>query len=257
LSATARRFAAAVRADLVRRRWLRLHAACIALLTLLTAWGVSHALRSLGVDRLSLRYALAFAAGYGAMLGLLYLWARWLLSRDEGGDGLDANIEIDLAQRPSVDDALPGIEAGGGGDFGGGGAGGSFDMPDAVAEPAGKVAEGALEALGSDEGIVVVIPLLLVLALAAALAGVLGLTVFGLFGVEVLIGVAIEIALASVGGALAYKAQREGWLGFAWRRTRASAAALLVALVLVGAAVDHWMPQARSVPHALQLWRAA
>jgi hypothetical protein len=41
----------------------------------------------------------------------------------------------------------------------------------------------------------------------------------GLFGVEVLIGVAVEIAFASAGGALALKAQREGWLGHAVRRT--------------------------------------
>jgi hypothetical protein len=260
LSRETRRFVAALRADLQRRRWLRVHAAWIALITLLAAWGMSHALMALGLDRLSLRYALVFMAGYALMLGLLYLWARWLLSRDEGSDGLDgldASGEVELRSASPGEDALPQIETGGGGDFGGAGAGGSFDVPQAITEPAGKVAEGALEALGGDEGVVVVVPLLLLLALVAALAGLLGATVFGLFGVEVLIGVAIDIALASVGGALAYKAQREGWLAFAWRRTRASAAGLLVVLVLAGAAVDHWMPKARSLPHAIRLWRGA
>jgi len=85
---------------------------------------------------------------------------------------------------------------------------------------------------------------------------VLSFVVFGLFGVEVLLAVAVEVAIASVGGALAYKAGAEGWLGAAWRRTRAAALIGLLVLVTLGAAIDHWLPEARSLPHAVRLLTA-
>ena len=71
-----------VRRDLQQRRWLRVHAALIATLTLGLAWATTHSLMLAGLDRLALRYGLAFAVAYLALMGLLYLWARWLLSRD-------------------------------------------------------------------------------------------------------------------------------------------------------------------------------
>ena len=140
------------------------------------------------------------------------------------------------------------------------GGGGSFDLPDvpaAVSDSAGEVGGGALEIAGAaDEGAIVLVPVALVIGLAVALGTVLGFAVFGLFGVEVLLAVAVEIALASVGGALAYKAGAEGWLGAVWRRTRASALIALLALVALGAAIDHWAPEARSLPDAVRLLRA-
>jgi hypothetical protein len=261
VSRDARRFVAHVRADLQGRRWMRLHACWIALLTLAAAWGTSHALMVLGLGRLSVRYGLAFVVAYGVMLALLYLWAHWLLSRDEGSlDGPQIDGGGSGNAGTGCEGRAAGMESGGGGDFGGAGGGGSFDRPDAagdvLAESGAKVGETALEvAAAADEGIVIVVPLMLLLFVAGALASLLGLAVFGLFGVEVLLGVAVELALASVGGALAYKAQREGWLGFAWRRTRAAAAGLLCGLVLLGATIDHWVPEARSAPHAVRLLR--
>jgi hypothetical protein len=68
--------------------------------------------------------------------------------------------------------------------------------------------------------------------------------------------VAVEVAIASVGGALAYKAGAEGWLGAAWRRTRTAALIGLLVLVALGAAIEHWLPDARSLPHAVRLLRA-
>jgi hypothetical protein len=122
---------------------------------------------------------------------------------------------------------------------------------------AGELAGAAAEVVGAaDEAAIVLIPLAVVLAGAAALGALLGFAVFGHFGVEVLLGVAVEIAFASLGGALAFKAQREGWLAAALRRTAGPALVMLVAVVALGAALDHWMPQARSLPHALRLLRA-
>ena len=245
--------ARAVRADLHARRWLRLHCTLIGLLTLATAWATSGLLMHAGVDSLAARYAMAFGAAYATLLGLLYLWACWLLSRDEGdvpgdpgggGGGGGSKNE------------LPTMRSGEGGDFGGGGGGGGFDapeLPSAVAEGAADAAGSALEALGAaDELAVVLVPLALVVGVAVALGTALGFVVFGLFGVEVLLAVAVEIALASAAGALAYKAGREGWLAAAWARTRGAALTGLIVLVAVGLAIDLWMPSARSLPQALQ-----
>ena len=116
-----------------------------------------------------------------------------------------------------------------------------------------KVASAAVEAVGSaDEGAVVLVPVALVIGVAVALATVLGFAVFGLFGVEVLVGVAVEIAFASAGGALALKAQREGWLGHAVRRTIGPMAIVLAVTVLTGVAIGHWLPEARTLPQALE-----
>lgn len=263
---------AAVRADLHRRRWLRLHAVLIGLTSWLLTWALSHALMTAGVHGIALRLSLALAGGYLMYLGLLRLWCRWLLSRDDDvmSDGGMGDVPLDgLGQAR----AAPGFRSGQGGDFGGGGAQASFsgsrdadieagaDAPgagwDGATELAGRIAEGGLGAADADEGAVVVVPLALVVAAGVLLGVTLGAAVFGLFGVEILLGVAVEIALASAGTVLAYKAQAEGWLAFALRRTIKPFLVCLLACVLLGGLVDVWLPQARSLPHAVMLWRGA
>ncbi len=256
---TPQRFAQHVRADLRARRWLRWHCSLIGLCTLLAGWACSHALMRLGTDALALRYGASFAVAYCVLMFLLYLWARWLLSRDEA-DWLqiDGSGQGGGSGSRSAGD-LSSMKSGGGGDFGGAGGGGSFDAPDlptAVSDGAGEAVGGALELAGAaDEGAIVLIPIALVVGIALALGTVLGFAVFGLFGVEVLLAVAVEIAIASVGGAIAYKAGAEGWLAAAWRRTFWPAIATLVCVVVLGAAIDHWLPDAQSLPHALRLLR--
>jgi hypothetical protein len=248
--------ARAVRADLVSRRWLRLHCMLIGLLTLATAWAMSGLLMHAGVGSLAVRYAMAFGAAYVTLLGLLYLWANWLLSRDEGdwpgdlgGGGGGGGTKNEL----------PTMRSGKGGDFGGGGGGGGIDapeLPSVASEGAAEAAGTALEALGAaDELAVVLVPLALVVGVAVAVGAALGFVVFGLFGVEVLLAVAVEIALASAAGALAYKAGREGWLAAAWARTRVAAVVALGVMVTIGLAIDLWMPSAVSLPQALQQLR--
>lgn len=262
---------AAVRADLHRRRWLRLHAVLIGLTSWLLTWALSHALMTAGVHGIALRLGLALAGGYLMYLGLLHLWCRWLLSRDDVmPDGGMGDVPLDGLGRARP---APGFQSGQGGDFGGGGAQASFDGDadagigagadapsagwDGATELAGRLAEGGLRAADADEGAVVVVPLALMVAGAVLLGVTLGAAVFGLFGVEILLGVAVEIALASAGTVLAYKAQAEGWLAFALRRTIKPFLVCLLACVLLGALVDAWLPQARSLPHAVMLWRGA
>ena len=83
----------------------------------------------------------------------------------------------------------------------------------------------------------------------------LGIAIFGLFGIEVLLGVAVEVAFASAGGALAWRARREGWLAHSLSRTWAPMLAVLIVAAGTGAAIDRWLPQAHSLPQALRLLR--
>ena len=242
-------FERAVRADLVRRRWLRWHTFLLASLCFLIAWGTSAGLMRAGIEALTLRWPLAFGVAYFAFIGLLWLWCRWLLSRDEadGDPGLDGG-DFDLGSGADAP-----FRSGSGGDFGGGGASGSFDG-DAAVEGASRATEMALEAAAAaDEGIVIAVPLAVVVGAATLIAGALGVAVFGLFGIEVLLGVAVEIAIASAGGALAYRARREGWLSHALSRTFRPMLQLLLMVTLLGLAIDHWLPQAQSLPQALRL----
>ncbi len=247
------RFEQAVRADLVARRWLRWHSFLLGTVCFLAAWTMSATLMRAGIDTLALRWPLALAVAYAIFIGLLWLWCRWLLSRDEADgdpsiDALDADLDLGSGE------AL--FRSGGGGDFGGGGATGTWgaDELGGAAEGAGKAAGATLEAAASaDEGIVIVVPLAVVVGVAALIASALGLAVFGLFGIDVLLGVAVEIAIASAGGALAYRARREGWLAHALARTRWPMLLLFAIVILLGVVIDHWLPQARSLPHAVRL----
>lgn len=241
-----------VRADLKARRWLRWHAFLLGLLCFATLWAVSAGLMHAGIETLALRWPLAFAFAYAAFIGLLWLWCRWLLSHDEFDADLNIDWNLDLPRLDLGRGGAP-FRAGGGGDFGGGGASASFDgLPGADA--ASEVAQTALDAVASsDEGVVVAVPLAVVVGIALLIAGAIGFAVFGLFGIDVLLGVAVEIAFASAGGALAFRAQREGWLAHALSRTVWPAVALLLIFAVLGLVIDRWLPQAHSLPQALRL----
>lgn len=255
---------------------LRLHVFLIAALMLVALMLGGAALRVLGIESLALRYALLLSGSYLIYLGLLRLWASALLRGESPIDGtpdvLDAGIRATdgLARRAT---SAP-FRSGQGGDFGGGGASGDFsteastafstDLPtplsttcsqdlSPLADAAGNAVGSAGDALGAlDDGLVVAIPLMLILGIATAL----GLCVFGLFGVEVLLAVCVEVALASVAGGMAWRRMNEeGWWRCALRRTWGPALALLVVGVLLGAGIDRWIPDAHSLIHAWQLTR--
>lgn len=247
------------RRDLRLRHAMRLHVAMIAALTLGCLWAVSHGLLMAGVDTLALRYGVAVVVGYVVYLGLLRLWAASLARRESPLDGA-ADLPLPDVGGAGCDGGAveaPGHASGGGGDFGGGGATGHFDAPASGGDGVGSMIDGAGELLGgADEGIVVVLPLAVVVGVVMLIGGLLGTGVFMLFGVEVLLSVTVEVVLASVAGSVAYKGLTEGWLSAAWSHTWRGALAALVCAVALGAALDLGAPQARSLPHAIELWRA-
>ena len=75
------------------------------------------------------------------------------------------------------------------------------------------------------------------------------------FGSEVLLAVAVELAFSVASARALMGAERAGWLGAAWRLTGKPLLGALLCAVALGAALDHWLPQARSLPHAVQLLR--
>lgn len=236
-------FERATRADLQQRRWLRLHVLLLAALTTALCWGVSALLRRAGVGSLAWRPLAAVLLTWPLYLGLLWAWGRWLLSERQAdlSDALDGADVLDGAAQLASDGARAAAR-------------GLTRLPqlstDSMTEAAGDAASGALDVLGeADEAV----PLLVVLGVALSLAAALGFAVFGLFGVDVLLGVAVELAFASMGGALAWRAQREGWLMHALRRTTAPMLGLALCVGAAGALLHHWLPQARTLPEALRL----
>lgn len=207
-------------------RWLRLHVGLIALCCLGCLWLSGALLRWAGVDALSLRFGLSLLACYGVYLLLLRLWAAYLLSREDG----------------AVDAAEIGV-----------------DLVDGGARVGSRALDALDVASGLDEGALVLLPIAALVGMALALAALLGTGVTLLFGVEVLMAVSVEVALAAFAAGLAWRHQRQfdrgGWLRCALQHTWAGALALLLAGVGLGAAIDRWMPQAQSLPHAVNLWR--
>lgn len=258
-------FEKTVRTDLRKRRWLRLHITLIGLFTFLSCWGISSALLHAGVASLPMRHAGALLGAYGVYLLLLWTWSHYLLSRDDGWDFADGLNAIDIG--PSGGNrtaASPAFRSGGGGDFGGGGATGSWSDDVATSsskgifDGAGDAVSETMEGLGNaDEDAVIAIPVIVVIGIATLLAAALGFAVVGLFGIEVLVGVAVEIAFASAGGAIALKARREGWMAHAIKRTAGPMAAVLIASVLSSMLVAHWLPDVKTLPDAIRLISSA
>ena len=154
----------------------------------------------------------------------MHLWARWMLARDHA------------LQPADVVDAADGLAD--------------------LMMPTGRSVAGAVaDAADLDESAVVVVPVAVVVGAALLLATALGFAVFGLFGIDILLGVAVEIAFASAGGALALRARREGWLVHVVRRTAGPMAVVLVATVAAGLLIGHWLPEAQSLPQAVELLR--
>jgi hypothetical protein len=244
-------FERATRADLQERRWLRLHVLLLAALTTALCWGVSALLRRAGVESLAWRPLAAVLLTWPLYLGLLWAWGHWLVSERDDSllDAVDGADALDGAARLAVDGSRAVARSL---------SRSPSPVPEGTLSDAGSDAvSGALDSLGAlgdaDEGAVVVVPLAVVVGVAVALATALGFAVFGLFGVDVLLGVAVEVAFASMGGALAWRARREGWLMHALRRTTAPMIGLALAVGVAGVLLAHWLPEARTLPEALRL----
>lgn len=267
---------ATVARTLQQRYRLRWHGLLIGSFTLLLMWCTSHVQMLLGVDALALRYLVTLSVGYLGYLLVLRLWAARLVRQRKsgdngadggGGDALDLATELPWPRGRCSDGGVP-LPRTGGGDFGGGGASGDFDgpgpsgLPDAVlnggseSSTLGDLASGAADAMGSaDEGAVVVVPVVAIFLIGAALILGAGSLAMLFFGWDVLLTVAVELAFSVATARAAVGVEREGWLTAAVRLTWKPLLGALVCAVLLGAAIDHFLPDVHSLPAAVKLLR--
>lgn len=257
---------------LQQRYRLRWHGLLIGSFTLLLMWCTSHVQMLLGVDTLALRYLVTLSVGYLGYLLVLRLWAARLVRQRNsdspgadsgGGDALDLVAELPWPRGGCSEARVP-LPRTGGGDFGGGGATGDFDgdgasglsdagLGSSESSALGDMASGAADALGSaDEGAVVVVSVVAIFLIGAALIFGAGSLAMLFFGWDVLLTVAVELAFAVATARAAVGVEREGWLGAAVRLTWKPLLGALICAVLLGAAIDHFLPGVDSLPAAVR-----
>ncbi|WP_298930879.1 hypothetical protein [uncultured Ramlibacter sp.] len=241
-----------VERGLRERHTLWLHGWCIGAIVLGTMWAASHLQMLLGSGSLALRYCVTLGIGYLVYLLVLRLWASALLRKEEGSwDGPDLSFNGGGGGSPARVEPPP-MQSGGGGDFGGGGASADFSGGDAAAD----LATGALEvAAGSDEGAVVVVPVVAVFLVGLALLFGAGSLLLLYFGWEALLAVAVELSFTYVASRTVNRVAREGWLTAAVRLTWKPLLGALACAVLLGATIDHFIPSADSLPQAIKAIR--
>ena len=244
-----------VAADLRQRRMLWLHGLCIGLITLTVTWGASALQMYLGSELLSVRYLASLGVGYGAYLLTVRLWAAALLQSTDNGTSDVSGLDLPDVHIGGGKLDLPNILSGGGGDFGGGGASGDFsgDASGAV-DRLGDLVGGAFEAAASsDEGAIVVVPVVTVFLIGCAIFLGAGVLTFMYFGWEVLLAVAVELAFSYATARTAVRVTREGWASAAVRLTRKPLLGAITCAVVLGASIDYYIPTAHSLPQALKI----
>ncbi|AGU47418.1 putative transmembrane protein [Variovorax paradoxus B4] len=220
--------------DLHRNYSLRTHGILIGTFTLLLMWGVSALqMHVLGVQSLAVRYLLTLGVGYLGYLLVLRWWARRLVE-NRADFNVDAGDVVDAGEFA--------LDAGG---SPGSGAGGSA-LSDA--------ASGALDVAGAaDEGAVIVVPVVAIFLVCVAIVLGAGSLVLLYFSWDALLAVAVEVAFSYVSARAAVRVAREGWLMAAVRLTWKPLLGAVACAVILGAVLDHFMPQVNSLPEAVRV----
>ena len=202
---------------------------------------------------LAFRYGLAVVLAFAAFLGFVKLWLGYVgfcvRRKGNGGDGLDwlDAVDFDCGSVSSGGGGGPQFESGGGSSFGGGGAGGSWGEPVAAPVKASS-SSGSGFNLGDicdgDEGMLVVLVALLVLAIAAA-------AIYVIWAAPAILSeAAFQGALAAALTRRAKKISHGTWQGSVIRAT-----VIPFAIVLLFAVALGWYAQKRC-PAATRLREA-
>ena len=121
----------------------------------------------------------------------------------------------------------------------------------------GDLVGGAIDAADSaDEAAVVVIPVVAVFLMGCAVFFGAGSLLLAYFGWEALLAVAVELAFSYASARVAVRVVRKGWLSAALRLTWKPLLGAVVCAVMLGAAIDYFVPAAHSLPQAIKLLRA-
>ena len=252
-----------LRRRLQKRHWLRLHAALTGGISLGVMSLLSLALLHAGVHSMAVRYGVALVAGYLLYLLLVRLWAGCMLRRDwDVGDVPSDTPGFSGSSGKSGAVDAAGFESGQGGSYGGGGAGGQWDGGAHLGELPSPSSGSGLPDVdlsgvdGLDEGAIVVVPVLLVFAaLLVAVTGT-GSLLWLVFGADLFLTVAVEVAFALLMARTLYVVEREGWLLAALRISWKPVLGALVTAVVLGAMADWFFPQADTLVQVLRVLRA-
>jgi hypothetical protein len=245
----------------IQRHSLRWHAFWIGVLTLLSMSITSLLLRHNFPDgALGIRFAIVAVIGYATYLLFVRLWAGYM-SRHTSSDSSANDIPTpDFPTGCGGSDAgqcAPAFEPGGGGDFAGGGAQASFDGSEATGEVGEKLLSGAAEVVGAaDEGAVVIIPVLAIFALLMLAFTGAGLMLSLLFGVEVVLAVTVELAIAVTAGRTIYRVASEHWLHVALHLTWKPMLGVIACAMAAGFIADYFFPGAQSAMDVIKQLRS-
>ena len=257
-----------VRRRLQQRHWLRFHAALTALLTFAIMLAISVGLSHAGVHSMGLRYGLVLAAGYAVYLLLVRLWAECMLRRD----WLDGWAPDGGGSGGHGGKAMDGVQSGEGGSYGGGGASGQWDDAGALADAAhssADLASNAADAASSSasgvdwasglDGIdgdgVILLPVLAAFVALLLLFTGAGSLLWLMFGSELFLAVAVEVAFALLMARSLYVMEREGWLLVALRISWKPMLGALLVVVALGFVCDYAFPQADTLSQVLRTVR--
>lgn len=257
---SARLWESGVERQLRQRHRLWLHGWLIGSIVMSVMWLSSYLQMRAGGDSLAVRYAVTLGIGYLVYMLVLRIWAGALVGERPGDPGFDGGSTASGSGRTTTTDEAstnaPEIRSGEGGDFGGGGATGDFSDASDAASGLGNAVSGALEVSASaDEGAIVVVPVMIVFLLGCTIVFGAGSLAILYFGWDVLLTVAVELAFSYVSARTAVGIVREGWLSAAIRLTWKPLLGALISAVLLGAAIDHFIPDARSFSQAIKLMR--
>lgn len=223
---------------LERHAWPRAQMALLVGLTGAAGLLASFLLLQAGLQTMWLRYPLALGAAYLVFLALLWLWLR-----TSALDYVDAPGGLGDAGVAPGGATLPSPISGGGGDFGGGGASASFEAPDTGTNPLGDSLGSVADA---DEFAIPLVVVMLAIGLALS-------SLYVVYAAPVLFA---ELLLDGALAATLYRRLRglesRHWIETAVRRTAGPFLLTALFLLLCGAAMQWYAPQAHSLGGVLQ-----
>lgn len=239
--------------QLQQRYSLRWHGFLIGAFTLALMWAAAYVQMRMGLERLSVRYLVTLLVGYLGYLLVLRVWAARLVRQRDEQEREGEDMDVDLPDWNFSSGGSAPARGGSGCSMPRGGSSSDSGAGDAL----GDLAGGAFEAAaGADEGAVVAIPVVAIFLIGAAVVLGAGSLAMLFFGWDVLLGVAVELAFSYATARAAMGVEREGWLGAAVRLTWKPLLGALVCAVALGATIDHFLPEANSLPQAVRLIQA-
>lgn len=250
---------------LAKRFLVRFHFSLILAFGLAAGLLATKGFLALGLDTMHWRWPLALLVAYGAFLVGVRVWlsyiglGRHLDRRDDvgfdvpdlgftsGGSGSGgAGSRLGDALLDGIGRINPG-----GGQFGGGGASGDFAL--GAAEGGGLLPKVELPDIGvdADEGC---LPILVLIAIIALLAVVLGVGVYVIWQAPALLAeVAFEGALAAGLVKPFRRVEDPGWVGGAVRATWKPFLLVFAVAMAVAGLAEFFAPEARTLPEAVKI----